>query len=59
MNPAAVERRSDLLAVEPAVFDENFAGVIPANHDSGHVYAGNIAFVGLGIHRGLISYGIQ
>ena len=55
----AGEGGDDLLAVEAAVFDEDFAGVIAADDDAGEVQAGHIAFVGLRIDGGLICGGIE
>src|SRR4051812_20855709 len=49
----------DLLAVEAAVFDENFAGVISADHDTGEINSRHITFVRLRIDGRLIGLRVE
>src|ERR1700732_1512366 len=55
----AGEGGDDLLAVEAAVFNEDFAGVVAADYDAGEVQAGDVTFEGLRIEAGLIGGGIK
>src|SRR4051794_17185586 len=49
----------DLFAVETAIFDEDFAGVIAAYDDAREINAWDVAFERLRIQRGLVGLRIE
>src|SRR5580700_3813790 len=55
----AGKRGDDLLAVKAAIFDENFAGVDPADDHAGEIQTGNIALERLRIESGFIGLRIE
>ena len=55
----ACQSGDNLLAVEAAVFNENFAGMVSADHHSGDENSGDIALMGLRVHGGLVRFRIE
>ena len=59
MNSPCGKSGNDLFAVEASIFDEDFAVMISADHHSRQINSGDIAFVSLRIHGGLIGCRVQ
>jgi hypothetical protein len=53
------KRGDDLFSVEAAVFDENFAGYLPAHDHARHVEAGNVGLQRVGIHCGFLCLRVE
>src|ERR1051326_7326937 len=59
LRSAAGQRQGDLFTVETSVFNKDFAGVAAADNHTRQIYAWNIAFVCLRIHRRFFRHWIE
>ena len=59
METPACQRGDNLFAMESAIFDKNFAGVISADHHSGDENSPDIALMREWVHGGLVGLRIE